>query len=91
MLYLLVVRVFGRAAEKWYYLLILGWGEHMYMNGRRAYTVLLSMLEQLNPSLHTHQHQKKTTCRCRTGWVPSVSKLLCVHTKGSRTGGAMGL
>jgi len=27
MLYLLVVRVFGRAAEKWYYLLILGWGE----------------------------------------------------------------
>ena len=29
MLYLLVVRVFGTAAEKWYYLLILGWGEWM--------------------------------------------------------------
>ena len=28
MLYLLVVRVFGTAAKKWYYLLILGWGEH---------------------------------------------------------------
>jgi len=27
MLYLLVVKVFGRAAEKWYYLLILGWGK----------------------------------------------------------------
>ena len=26
MLYLLVVRVFGTAADKWYYLLILGWG-----------------------------------------------------------------
>ena len=31
MLYLLIVRVFGRAAEKWYYLLILGWGEHMHV------------------------------------------------------------
>jgi len=28
MLYLLVVKVFGRAAEKWYYLLILGWGKY---------------------------------------------------------------
>ena len=27
MLYLLIVRVFGTAAEKWYYLLILGWGK----------------------------------------------------------------
>ena len=27
MLYLLVVRVFGTAAQKWYWLLILGWGE----------------------------------------------------------------
>jgi len=34
MLYLLVVRVFGSAAEKWYYLLILGWGECMCTNGR---------------------------------------------------------
>ena len=28
MLYLLVVRVFGKAAQKWYYLLILGWGKY---------------------------------------------------------------
>ena len=27
MLYLLVVRVFGTLASRWYYLLILGWGE----------------------------------------------------------------
>ena len=27
MLYMLVVRVFGSVAEKWYYLLLLGWGE----------------------------------------------------------------
>ena len=27
MLYLLLVRVFGKAAQKWYYLLILGWGK----------------------------------------------------------------
>ena len=26
MLYMLVVTVFGSAAEKWYYLLLLGWG-----------------------------------------------------------------
>ena len=35
----------------------MGWAE--YQNGRHAYTVLLSMLEQLNPSLYTHQHQIK--------------------------------
>jgi len=35
MLYLLVVRVFGRAAEKWYFLLILGWGEHIYTSSRK--------------------------------------------------------
>lgn len=27
MLYMLVVRVFGNATDKWYYLLLLGWGE----------------------------------------------------------------
>lgn len=27
MLYLLLVRVFGNAAKKWYFLLALGWGE----------------------------------------------------------------
>ena len=27
MLYMLVVRVFGSVAEKWHYLLLLGWGE----------------------------------------------------------------
>ena len=31
MLYLLVVRVFGTAAEKWYYLLALGWGRFTYL------------------------------------------------------------
>ena len=28
MLYLLVVRVFGNAAQRWYWLLIVGWGEY---------------------------------------------------------------
>ena len=27
MLYVLVVRVFGSVPDKWYYLLLLGWGE----------------------------------------------------------------
>ena len=27
MLYLLVVRVFGKGTRKWYYFLILGWGK----------------------------------------------------------------
>ena len=27
MIYLLVVRVFGNAAQRWYWLLIVGWGE----------------------------------------------------------------
>lgn len=31
MLYLLVVKVFGKAAQKWYYLLILGWGKHNFV------------------------------------------------------------
>ena len=31
MLYLLVVRVFGKAAQKWYYLLILGWGKYNFV------------------------------------------------------------
>ena len=28
MLYLLVVRVFGNAAQRWYWLLIVGWGKY---------------------------------------------------------------
>ena len=39
MLYLLVVRVFGTAAKKWYYLLILGWGEWKY---RQVYEIVTS-------------------------------------------------
>ena len=31
MLYLLVVRVFGKVAQKWYYLLILGWGKYNFV------------------------------------------------------------
>lgn len=36
MLYLLVVRVFGTLASKWYYLLILGWGKSFYF---KAFTI----------------------------------------------------
>ena len=39
MLYLLVVRVFGTAASKWYYLLILGWGMSHYHRLGRLYII----------------------------------------------------
>ena len=47
MLYLLVVRVFGMVAEKWYYLLILGWGE----GGREGGKIGIGLLPRILFSL----------------------------------------
>ena len=49
MLYLLVVRVFGTIASRWYYLLILGWGK--MPNLIECYTLNTSMHAWLS---HVH-------------------------------------
>jgi hypothetical protein len=43
MLYLLVVRVFGTIASRWYYLLILGWGKMSDLIYIECYTLNTSM------------------------------------------------
>ena len=56
MLYLLVVRVFGKAAQKWYYLLILGWGKC---------TVHSFVLSSSCEVYLTHKRGTKVACVCK--------------------------
>lgn len=55
MLYILVVKVFGKLATKWYYFLLLGWGEFMYVHCRESGNHILL------PGL---QFCKALTCCC---------------------------
>ena len=56
MLYLPVVRVFGLAAEKWDYLLILEWGRLSYCQGLCMYLIRVLTEPESNSLPMVEQH-----------------------------------
>ena len=76
MLYLLVVRVFGNAAQRWYWLLIVGWGECLSVKLANTMTAHMNTLMSLVAILHTRVYDPYTLATRPT------TSLILLYTPG---------